>query len=88
MIAELGQLALILALSLAIVQSVFPLLGATRGNAGWTALARPAAMGQFLFVAIAFGCLTQAFVSNDFSVLYVAQHSNSALPLVYRISAV
>jgi cytochrome c-type biogenesis protein CcmF len=88
MIAELGQLALILALSLAIVQSVFPLLGAVRGNSGWTALARPAAMGQFLFVAIAFGCLTQAFVGNDFSVLYVAQHSNSALPLVYRISAV
>ena len=88
MIAELGQLALILALSLAIVQSVFPMLGAARGHGGWTALARPAAAGQFLFIAIAFGCLTQAFVANDFSVLYVAQHSNSALPLVYRICAV
>ena len=88
MTAELGQLALILALTLALVQSVFPLLGAANGNPGWIALARPAARAQFLFVAIAFGCLTKVFIDNDFSVLYVAQHSNSALPLVYRICAV
>jgi cytochrome c biogenesis factor len=47
----------------------------------WIALARPAARAQFLLVAIAFGCLTWAFVANDFSVVYVAQHSNSRLPL-------
>lgn len=88
MTAELGQLALILALSLVIVQSVFPLMGAARGIPGWMALARPAAAGQFLFVVIAFATLTQLFVANDFSVEYVAQHSNSALPLVYRICAV
>ncbi|MEO6031829.1 MAG: heme lyase CcmF/NrfE family subunit [Burkholderiaceae bacterium] len=88
MIAELGQLALILALALALVQSVFPLIGAANGHPGWIALARPAARAQFLFVAIAFACLTQLFIANDFSVLYVAQHSNSALPLMYRISAV
>ena len=88
MTAELGQLALVLALSLALVQSVFPLVGAARGNAGWMGLARPAAAGQFLFVATAFVCLTQLFVANDFSVLYVVQHSNSALPLHYRICAV
>ena len=88
MIAELGQLALILALTLAIVQSVFPLVGASRSNTSWMALARPAAWGQFLFVATAFACLTLVFVANDFSVLYVAQHSNSALPLIYRICAV
>ncbi len=88
MTAELGQLALILALSLVIVQSVFPLMGAARGIPGWMELARPAAAGQFLFVVIAFATLTQLFVANDFSVEYVAQHSNSALPLVYRICAV
>ena len=88
MIAELGQLALILALAMAIVQCVVPLAGAARGNPDWMALARPAAVGQFLFVATAFACLTMSFVNNDFSVLYVAQHSNSALPLIYRICAV
>ena len=88
MIAELGQLALILALAMAIMQCVVPLAGAARGNPDWMALARPAAIGQFLFVATAFACLTMSFVNNDFSVLYVAQHSNSALPLIYRICAV
>ncbi len=88
MTAELGQLALILALALALVQSLFPLVGAARGDSGWMALARPAARAQFLFVAVAFACLTLLFVRNDFSVLYVAQHSNSALPLIYRVCAV
>lgn len=88
MTAELGQLALILALCLALVQSVIPLIGAAKNNADWMALARPAAWGQFVFVASAFACLTLLFVSNDFSVLYVAEHSNTALPLIYRICAV
>ena len=88
MIPELGQFALSLALALAIVQAVFPIAGAAKGNAAWMALARPAAQGQALLVAFAFGCLTYAFVSNDFSVAYVAQHSNSTLPLHYRIAGV
>ncbi|HMN22080.1 MAG TPA: heme lyase CcmF/NrfE family subunit [Ottowia sp.] len=88
MIAELGQLALVLALLLAAVQALLPLWGAARGHAAWMALAGPAARAQFLFVAIAFGCLTRLFVANDFSVEYVAEHSNSALPLVYRVCAV
>ncbi len=88
MSAELGQLALILALAMAIVQCVVPLAGAARGNPDWMSLARPTAIGQFMFVATAFACLTMSFVNNDFSVLYVAQHSNSALPLIYRICAV
>jgi cytochrome c-type biogenesis protein CcmF len=86
--AELGHFALILALAMAAVQGVLPLLGAHRGHATWMALARPAARGQFLFVLLAYACLTQAFVTNDFSVLLAAQHSNSALPLLYRITAV
>jgi cytochrome c-type biogenesis protein CcmF len=51
------------------------------------AVARPAAQGQFLFVAIAFVCLAWSFASNDFSVLNVATNSNSQLPLQYRIAA-
>jgi len=85
---ELGQFALALALMLALAQSVLPLVGAARGHRAWMNLARPAAQGQLVFVAFAFGCLTYAFVTNDFSVAYVANNSNSALPLEYRVAAV
>ena len=87
MIPELGQFALVLALCLALVQCVLPIAGAARGNAAWMAVARPAAQGQFVFVAIAFGCLAWSFVHNDFSVLNVATNSNSQLPLHYRVAA-
>jgi len=87
MIPEFGQLALALALCLALVQGTLPLVGAARGRADWMAVARPAAAGQFVFVAIAFGALVYAFLSDDFSVLFVAQHSNSALPVFYKATA-
>ncbi len=88
MIPELGHFALIVALCLALVQGTLPIAGASRGNGQWISAARPLAQGQFVFVAIAFGCLTYAFISNDFSVEYIAQHSNSRLPLAYRIAGV
>jgi cytochrome c-type biogenesis protein CcmF len=88
MTAELGHFALIIALAMALCQSVLPLWGAHRGNAAWMALARPSAVGHFLFTAFAFGCLTATFIGNDFSVLLAAEHSNSQLPLMYRITAV
>jgi len=88
MIPEIGQLALALALCLALAQSSLGLVGATRGNPVWMGAARPAAQGQCVFVAIAFGCLTYAFVANDFSVAYVASNSNSTLPVAYRVTAV
>lgn len=88
MIPELGHFSLILALVMALSQSVLPLIGAATGRAGWMALARPSARGQFLFTLIAYGCLTSAFVGNDFSVLLAANHSNSQLPLIYRVTAV
>jgi cytochrome c-type biogenesis protein CcmF len=88
MTAELGHFSLILALAMALSQSLLPLLGAHRGHAAWMALARPSAFGQFLFTALAYGCLTAAFIGNDFSVLLAAEHSNSQLPLVYRFTAV
>jgi cytochrome c-type biogenesis protein CcmF len=87
MIPELGHFSLILALLLALTQSILPLAGAARNVPAWMSVARPAARAQFLFVAIAFGCLVYSFLVNDFSVLNVAQHSFSRLPPVYRFTA-
>jgi len=88
MLPELGQFALILALLVSAVQFVVPILGAHLGNRALMAVARPAANVQFVLVAIAFALLTWAFLDQDFSVVYVAQHSNLALPWYYRFSAV
>ena len=88
MIPELGHLAMILALCFAVVQASVPLIGAWRGDRLWMGLARPAAWGQFAFLLFAFICLTQAFMVDDFSVAYVAENSNSALPWYYKFSAV
>ena len=88
MIPEVGHFALILALSLALCQGVLPLFGAYRGNVALMSLARTSAEGQLLFVAVAFACLTWSFLQSDFSVAYVASHSQLALPTVYKISAV
>ena len=87
MSAEIGQWSLILAALFAITQGTFPLLGATRGIPLWMTVGRAAGRAQFLFLALAFGCLVQGFIVNDFSILYVASHSNSELPLYYRIAA-
>jgi cytochrome c-type biogenesis protein CcmF len=87
-IPEIGQFALIIALCIAITQAVVPLAGASLGIQRWVALSVPAALAQLLFVAIAYGCLTWAFLSHDFSVLYVVQNSNTKLPLIYLISGV
>ena len=88
MMPELGQVALLLALLLSIVQSFFPMVGAHTGNRRWMALAKPAAVTQFLVMLLSFLLLTHAFVQQDFSVAYVAQNSNLDLPVMYRISAV
>src|SRR5213075_2004067 len=87
MIPELGQFALILALTLAVTQASLPLIGAAKGIPQLVAMARPTAQAQFIFVAIAFSCLAYSFINNDFSVLNVATNSNSQLPLQYRLAA-
>jgi cytochrome c-type biogenesis protein CcmF len=87
MIPEIGQFALIIALLLALIQATLPLIGASRGNRTWIALAVPTGQAQFIFLAIAFGCLGYSFITNDFSVLNVATNSNSQLPLHYRLAA-
>ena len=88
MVPEFGQLCLTIALCLAIAQTFFPIVGAHRGDRAWTAVAVPAAAGQFVFVAAAFVCLTWSFINNDFSVLTVANTSNSQLPTMYKVAAV
>jgi len=88
MIPEIGHFALIMALAMALLQGVLPIIGATVGNAMLISMTRPLARGHFVFVAIAFACLAQCFLNNDFSVLYVAQHSNSHLPTIYRFAAI
>jgi cytochrome c-type biogenesis protein CcmF len=88
MIPELGHFSLIIALCLAMVLGVLPILGAARNNQVFMGVARPLAYGQLLFVGLAFSALAHAFMSNDFSVLYVAQHSNSQLPGQYRFAAI
>ena len=85
---ELGQVTLILALVIAMLQAFLPLAGAQRRRESWMALARPAAYLQWTLVALAFAILTHAFVSQDFSLRYVATNSNSLLPVMYRYSAV
>ncbi|MEM7467712.1 MAG: heme lyase CcmF/NrfE family subunit [Pseudomonadota bacterium] len=88
MLPEIGHLALVLSLSVAVIQFGLPLAGYHFRYQNWLALAKPCAQLQFALLLLAFGVLTHAFVQNDFSLLYVAQNSNSALPLPYRISAV
>ena len=88
MAGELGHIALIMALVLALLQGVLPLAGAARGIPSWIAVAPSAALGQTVLIAFAFGCLTYAYVTSDFSVLNVAENSHTLKPLLYKISGV
>ena len=88
MIPEIGHFALILALVLSVILGIVPLIGSLRGINTWVLLARPLGLNLMVMIGIAYLCLTWSFVNSDFSVAYVANHSNSQLPLVYRISGV
>ncbi|MEM9289219.1 MAG: heme lyase CcmF/NrfE family subunit [Pseudomonadota bacterium] len=88
MIVELGHFTLILALLIACVQVVVPLVGASKRWAGWMAVAEPAAVLQFLMIAVSFAALTWAFVTSDFSVRLVTLNSHSAKPLLYKVTGV
>jgi len=88
MIPELGHFALMVALCVALIAGTLGLVGAHRNHVPWMALAHPGTRLFALLVGIAFLCLTWSFISNDFTVSYVANHSNSRLPLQYRIAAV
>ncbi len=88
MIAETGHYALILALGVAIIQTVLPLWGARRHDAQLMAVAVPAAQMQFLLIAISFAALMTAYVTSDFSLETVWANSHSAKPLIYKIAGV
>ena len=87
MIAQWGQIALILGLSSAILLAIVPMIGSYKGWLNWQYLAKPLAFSQFLLVLISFTALAAAFINDDFSIAYVASHSNSRLPWFYKFSA-
>jgi len=86
-IPELGHFALWLAAGVTLILGTLPLIGAQRGRAEWMALAKPATHALLLLVSFSYLCLIASFVRNDFTVLNVASHSNTALPVMYRIAA-
>ena len=88
MTALIGYDALLLALAFALVQAALPLLPIRRRDPALSALVDSAALGQFAFVALAFACLTYAFVTSDFSLKVVAENSHTTKPLIYKISGV
>lgn len=88
MLVEIAHFALILALGLALIQAIVPMLGAHHGHRGMMALAQPAASSQFILIAFAFAVLTRAFIQSDFSLAIVFQNSHSAKPMLYKISGV
>jgi cytochrome c-type biogenesis protein CcmF len=87
-IAEIGHYALMLALGLALIQGAMPIVGARSGDPALMSIAGPAAVAQFAFVALSFAALAACYVSSDFSVLNVYENSNSAMPLMYRLTSV
>ena len=88
MIAEVGHYALVLALALALIQSVVPLYGARRHDAALMAVAEPTALAQFGFVALAFAMLVSCYVTSDFSVRNVFENSHTTMPLIYKFTSV
>ncbi len=88
MTPEIGHFALVLALALALVQSVVPVVGAARRDAALMQVAAPVQLAILALVAVSFAALTQAYVVSDFSLLNVYQNSHSLKPLVYKISGV
>jgi cytochrome c-type biogenesis protein CcmF len=87
-IPELGQYALMLALGLALIQGTMPIVGTRTNDPALMSIAVPAALAQFVFVAIAFGALAECYVASDFSVLNVFENSNSQMPLIYRLTSI
>ena len=88
MIPELGNFAAMLALCLALLQSVVPMVGSFRNNALWMGLSRSLSAGIWVFLVLSFACLAYAFLNDDFSVAYVANNSNTMLPVYYKFAAV
>ena len=87
MIPEFGHFAAILGLASAIGLTVTGFWGAFHSQDSWVNMAIRLAKLQFLALGIAFVLLIVAFLQDDFSVLYVANNSNTELPWYYKICA-
>jgi cytochrome c-type biogenesis protein CcmF len=85
---EIGQFALCLALGLAFAQSASGLAGSRASGGRAATIASAAATGMLVFIALAFGALTYAFVTSDFSVAAVAANSHTTKPLIYKVTGV
>jgi cytochrome c-type biogenesis protein CcmF len=88
MIPELGHFALMLALGLALVQGIMPIVGTRTNDPVLMSIAAPAALAQFAFIAMAFTALGVSYVTSDFSVLNVYENSNTQMPLIYRLTSI
>ena len=88
MIVELGHFALVLALAVALIQASLPMIGAQKRWSSWMAVGEPAATAQFLLIAVAFGALTYAFVTSDFSLRLVVNNSHTDKPMLYKVAGV
>src|SRR6476660_6182840 len=88
MTPELGHFALVLALGLALIQSIVPVIGVHRRDGSLMRLASSTALAQFVFVALSFLALTACYVTSDFSVATVYENSHSMMPLVYKFTSV
>jgi cytochrome c-type biogenesis protein CcmF len=86
-IPELGHYALMLALGLALIQGIMPIVGTRTNDPALISVAVPAALAQFFFVAVAFLALAECYIASDFSVINVYENSNSAMPLIYRMTS-
>ena len=86
--AEAGQISLIFALVFTLYQTFIPMISSFKCYELGIRSARYLATAQFGFLAISFACLTYAFLTNDFSIKYVASTSNRSLPTLYKISGV
>ncbi|MES2624371.1 MAG: heme lyase CcmF/NrfE family subunit [Pseudomonadota bacterium] len=88
MIPELGNFAVMLALCLAVLQVIIPMVGSYTNNTLWMSLARPLSSGLWVFMVLSFSCLAYSFLHDDFSVAYIARNSNTLLPVYYKFAAV
>ena len=88
MIIEFGHFALVLALVLSLPAGVLPILGAQKGRLAWVNFAAPANLALSFLTTIAFAALAFAFLTDDFSVAYVAQNSGNNLPAFYKFAAI
>jgi cytochrome c-type biogenesis protein CcmF len=86
MIDEIGHFSLVLALCIAAIQMSLPLIGAARGDGALVALARPAALGQFIFISISFAALMYGYAVSDFSLINVATNSSINKPMIYKLT--